>query len=244
MDTCHTGHQRSEPSPSVAGRRVPRRSDIWVDIKGNLRETRLPCAQNRPKPKMAGKRSTSIKVKSRKPARSCEEPSLWRTLAITKGATHESAPMLLYRLRERIFQFEGGVSPRFPTDAIVHVALAPEVPFGGVPGTSRNAVTDTTGKARVNLSTGRAVLEWDKPLFGPVTASTAIAGTAFEASKNVVSVRSQCTSEQDLTDLLAAVFYAFPAVLNLYIPDAPFPTYAWGQWEQQGSAGYLSQRKL
>jgi hypothetical protein len=140
--------------------------------------------------------------------------------------------MLLYRLRERIFQFEGGVSPRFPADAIVHVALAPEVPFGGVPGTSRNAVTDTTGKARVNLSTGRAVLEWEKPLFGPVTASTAIAGTAFEASKNVVSVRSRCTSEQDVTDLLAAVFYAFPAVLNLYIPDAPFPTRAWGQLEQ------------
>ena len=45
----------------------------------------------------------------------------------------------------------------------------------------------------------------------------------------MVSVRSRCTSEQDLADLLAAVFYAFPAVVNLYLPDAPFPTHAWGQ---------------
>jgi hypothetical protein len=152
--------------------------------------------------------------------------------------------MLLYRLRGRILQFEGRVSPRFPADAVITVALAPEVPFGGVAGTSRNAVTDTTGKVRVNLSTGRAVQEWSKPLFEPVTAAIAVADTAFEVNNNVVSVRSRCTSEQDLTDVIAAVFYAFPAVLNLYLPDAPFPTHVWGQWEQQGSSGCLSRRKL
>jgi hypothetical protein len=137
--------------------------------------------------------------------------------------------MLLYRLRERVLQFEGGVSPRFPGHAVVNVELAPGVPFGGAAGPSRNAVTGTTMQARVNLSTGRAVVESKKPMFEPVTASIAIAGTDFEVNKNVVSVRSQCTSEQDLTDLMAAVFYAFPAVLNLYLPDAPFPTHAWGQ---------------
>ena len=66
-------------------------------------------------------------------------------------------------------------------------------------------------------------------MFEPVTSSILVADTAFEVKRNVVSVRSRCTSEQDLTDLLASVFYAFPAVLNLYLPDAPFPTHAWGK---------------
>ena len=136
--------------------------------------------------------------------------------------------MLLYRLRARLLHFEG-VSPRFPADAVVNVELAPEVPFGGAAGISRNAVTDTHVKGRANLLTGRIVLEWSKPLFEPVAASIAIADTAFEVKRNVITVRSRCTSEQDLADLLAAMFYAFPTVLNLYIPDAPFPTRAWGQ---------------
>ena len=137
--------------------------------------------------------------------------------------------MLLYRLRERILEFKDGISPRFPDNAIVNVALAPEVPFGGVAGISRHSVTGTQIKARANLSTGRFVLEWDKPLFEPVAASIAIFDTEFEVKKNVVSVRSRCTSEQDLHDLVSAVFYVFPAVLNVNFPDAPFPTHAWGQ---------------
>lgn len=137
--------------------------------------------------------------------------------------------MLLYRLRDRIFEFKDGSKPHYPDEAVVKVALAPQVPFGGVSGVTRQAVTDTEVKARANLSTGRFVLEWDKPLFDPVTASVRVADTTFEINGNVVTVRSRCTSQQDLHDLLSAVFYAFPAVLNVYFPDAPFPTHAWGQ---------------
>jgi hypothetical protein len=36
-----------------------RRSGISADIKGDLRETRLPCAQDRPRTKMEGRRSIS-----------------------------------------------------------------------------------------------------------------------------------------------------------------------------------------
>ena len=99
----------------------------------------------------------------------CGKLSFRRSLAIHQGAAHEKgAFMLIYRLRGRILQFKGDVRPRFPDDTIVNVALAPEVPFGGVAGISRNAVTDTQMMGRANLSTGRFVLHWDKPLFEAV----------------------------------------------------------------------------
>ena len=38
-----------------------------------------------------------------------------------------------------------------------------------------------------------------------------------------------CASPQDLADLISTVYCALPAVLNVYLPDIPFPTHAWGR---------------
>lgn len=139
------------------------------------------------------------------------------------------ASMLLYRLRDRVLYFKDGTAPVFPAEVEVCAALAPEVSFGGVSGVSRNVVRAGGFKATANTSIGKFVMERDTPLFEPVVASITVGDTVFKVERNVVSVRSQCKSAQDLTNLLGALNYAFPAVLNVYFLDAPYPAYAWGQ---------------
>ena len=136
--------------------------------------------------------------------------------------------MLTYRLRERVFQFQEGAFPTYPADASVSIALQPPVQFGGVAGVTRNAVTGRRTKAKINFSTGRFEIKWDEPLFEPVEASLNIADTNFRIKQDIVTVTSRCRSPQDLTDLISTVYYAFPAVLNVYLPDTPFPTHVWG----------------
>jgi hypothetical protein len=136
--------------------------------------------------------------------------------------------MFTYVLREREFQFLKGTNPQFPNDATVYIELEPGVPFGGHTGITRHTVRGLGIKARVNLSTGRFVVESSTPLYDPLEASIAIAGTVFQIKGNIALVQSRCTSQQDLTDLLGKIYYAFPALLNVYLPDSPVPKYAWG----------------
>lgn len=137
--------------------------------------------------------------------------------------------MLTYRLRARVLHFGRGAAPRFPSEAEVCVALEPTVPFGGTHGESRSVIADVPLRLKVNLSTGRAAVVSDTPLFEPLETSLEVANTTFSMKKNVVTVRSIVSSLQDAADLAAAVFYAFPALLNVYNPDPPYPTHAWGR---------------
>jgi hypothetical protein len=83
-------------------------------------------------------------------------------------------------------------------------------------------------RVKVNLSTGRSEILVDEPLFEPVTASLEIADTRFEIRQDVVVVTARCESQRDLSDLMSTVYYAFPAILNVFLPDAPYPTHGWG----------------
>lgn len=136
--------------------------------------------------------------------------------------------MLIYRLRERRFQYQDGILPRFPNTAVVNVALEPTVPFGGVAGPSRSATKEFQFIAKANLSKGTFIFDLPKPLCEPLDSSIKISNITFHIKRNIASVKFHCKSRKDLAYFLAALFYAFPAVLNVYILDAPFPIYAWG----------------
>lgn len=138
--------------------------------------------------------------------------------------------MLVYRLQERTFDIPQGTKLEFPNDVIVDLKVYPEVPFGGVIGPSRNVVTDVDMQLRVNRATGRTMaLRANKPLFDTINIALDVADTHFEINGNQVRVKSKCASLQDLRNLISALFYAFPAVLNVYFPDPPVVTYATGQ---------------
>lgn len=135
--------------------------------------------------------------------------------------------MLTYKIRERILQFKDKL-PQYPNNVILNVGLEPHVPFGGVAGPSRSAVKDQHMIAKANLSTGRLIFDSKAPLFDPLDSSIAISNITFKIKKNVASVHFRCKSEKMLIGLLGSLFFAFPAVLNVHILDAPFATHAWG----------------
>jgi hypothetical protein len=135
--------------------------------------------------------------------------------------------VLTYRLRDRFFQFAGPA--KYPSEAEVSVALEPAVPFGGVAGETRSVVVDRPLRSKFNLSTGRSAVISDAPLFGPLDTSVEAADTTFVLRRNVVTVSAPVSSPQNLADLVAGVFYAFPAALNVYSLDAPYATHAWGR---------------
>lgn len=150
--------------------------------------------------------------------------------------------MLTYNFQERKIDIKGKEPPEFPEKVVINVSLEPLVPFGGVAGSTRNSVSDQEIIARANLSMGKFFLEVKKPLFEPLDASLTISGSTFQIKKNIVQVQFQCESFGYLDSYLKCLFYAFPAVLNVYLPDAPYPTHAWGeigeskfQWHYQPS---------
>lgn len=135
--------------------------------------------------------------------------------------------MLLYRLQDRIFSSPKGTKLLFPNDVAVQITLEPTVAFGGVEGPSRNVVAGSI-TAHFNLSTGRAFAVSPGGLFEPLQSSVEVQDTYFEIQANRVVVTSRCESLQDLQDLVSALYYAYPTVLNLYFPDAPVPISADG----------------
>lgn len=136
--------------------------------------------------------------------------------------------MLTYRLRERVLRFAGDALPSYPSEATIYMELAPLPQFGGVAGVSKNAISDRTMRLKFNMSTGRIESRWEEPLFEPISTSTQIDRTKFCIEGNIVKVISICKSNQDLTDLISTVYYAYPAVLNVYYLDIPYPTHVWG----------------
>lgn len=83
-------------------------------------------------------------------------------------------------------------------------------------------------RAKVNLSTGRFMIETQEPLFDPLKIEYEEGGITLRVDGDITTIRAECKSHSHLEKLVTVVFHVFPSVLNLYFPDAPYPLYAWG----------------
>jgi|GEM_PF-1680033 len=137
--------------------------------------------------------------------------------------------MLTYEFRDRVLQFLDGATPAFPAHAKISGALAPRPPFGGELGVTRNSAQGVKMRARSSPSTGRFFLELDEPLFPPLSARSPAGTEVFSIDGHEVSVESRVQSLEEVANLLGALCYVFPAILNLDLPDSPYLLYAWGQ---------------
>lgn len=99
--------------------------------------------------------------------------------------------------------------------------MLPAVQFGGVVGPTRSVVGGGKFKIKVNLSTGRAYSEPLEPLFEPIQVSTDSFHTHFEMNGNNIRAKTRCNNLEHLNGFVSTLFYAFPAVLNLYMQDVP-----------------------
>lgn len=136
--------------------------------------------------------------------------------------------MLIYEYRNRLFHFEGEGKPTFPAHAVISTALAPRVPFGGVAGPTRTSAVGVDVRARVSPSTGRFTLEAKAPLFEPLSAGLS-GSERFSMEGHIATVETTVGSLQEVADLLGALSYVLPAILNLEIVDAPYSLHSWGR---------------
>jgi len=137
--------------------------------------------------------------------------------------------MLIYESRARILQFKAGTAPTFPASARISASFEPRTPFGGETGKTRNTVVGQNIKAKASPSTGHFYMLAEEPLFPALDFSASVQSATFAVHGNEISVDASVTSLQDVADLLGALCYAFPGILNLYLPDSPYPLYAWGR---------------
>ncbi len=139
--------------------------------------------------------------------------------------------MLIYDLRGRFLNFRDEATPTYPADATISAELAPRTPFGGEVGLTRSATRDRDAKisARVSPSTGTFFFDLHEPLFPKLDARSAPGEVVFSIKGHVASVEARVESLQEVTDLLGALCYVFPAVLNLELLDSPYVRYAWGE---------------
>lgn len=137
-------------------------------------------------------------------------------------------PMHIYQQRERQIKFLSGKTPEFPAEVAINVSLEPLVSFGGHAGETTNVVGGQSFKIRTNLSTGKFYVKVDSPLFEKLGANVKNGTTEFSITGNIATIRTNCASLQELSDRLAMLHFVFPAILNVYLPDAPHSLYAWG----------------
>jgi hypothetical protein len=136
--------------------------------------------------------------------------------------------MLVYEFRNRLLHFLGETRPSFPAKVEISTALAPPVPFGDGIGPTRTTAHNAEFVARPSPSSGRFILEAKGPLFEPLSATSESSTESFAINGRTATVRATVDSIQEVADLLGALNYALPAVLNLEIPDAPYSLYSWG----------------
>jgi len=150
--------------------------------------------------------------------------------------------VLIYESRARVIAFAKGATFAFPSKAKISASFEPRIPFGGATGRTRNTVAGAAMRAKESPSTGHFFMLADSPLFPPLAFSAPISGAVFSANGHEITVEAEVGSIQEVADLLGALCYAFPGILNLYLPDSPYAHFAWGdiggvpfQWQFSGS---------
>ena len=143
--------------------------------------------------------------------------------------------MLTYQLRERNYRPKNGSRFEFPNDVTVEYKLLPAVQFGGEVGPTRNAVFGSVVELAFDLSRGRAFSTPLQPLFDPITVTSKAFGAQFEMTGNAVRATKRCGTFDELNGFVSALYYAFPAILNVYLPDVSMPQILSGQ---VGSVGF------
>lgn len=136
--------------------------------------------------------------------------------------------MFTHVLRTRVIQFKSAAPPTFPNDVVISISLKPQVPFGGVAGESRSMVNGCTSKLRVNLSSGRFVVQSLSPLFDPIEASVVANKVDFRIAGSQATISLQGASYPDFVGLIHLAYFSFPVFLNVLIPESPYALYAWG----------------
>lgn len=142
--------------------------------------------------------------------------------------------MLTYLLQQRHIKMTGDTPPSLPNAAEVSCEMVPPQAFGAAEGDTRMTVKARKAKALWNANTGRYSIKSDPPLERLRAEIENEDGSAFSLDGNVMTLKFHCESMDHLIATIAALHYVYPAILSVYMQDAPFVCRVWGTLGELG----------
>ena len=133
--------------------------------------------------------------------------------------------MLTYRLQPR--RIEIGKLPDFPAEALVQMELEPKVPFGGLAGPSRTLPKGGCVQLKGNKARGTFATHLEEPLYPPLKFAQLFDENDAHQSEisaygNVLAIKFMCSSLENLMSRIVLFENIFPAMLTVFVPDAPY----------------------
>ena len=128
--------------------------------------------------------------------------------------------MLTYQLRERSFLLEEGGTLDFPNTVYIEFLFCPTEALGKHSGKGRTVLRGSRAGIWYDANTGRGYVDSEPPL-KPLNVTIKKPNTTIRLRGNRLHIRTYCESVDALVNLIDAVYYGFPPVLNLDFAESP-----------------------
>jgi len=148
--------------------------------------------------------------------------------------------MLTYQLQNRIYQIKNEKPFSFPNNVEIEIFLEPTEQFGVGIKPSKTAVKNHKAEVFYNANTGKSYILSD-PLLEPIEAILEWNNLRLELKGNKLYANTDCEAFSDLDELLIALHYITPILLNVEFMEPPIVKYTSGRvgetifnWELKG----------
>ena len=128
--------------------------------------------------------------------------------------------MLTYQVRPRVFRLEDGQTLSFPAKGDVRFYFSPLQPFGLEAGGGHTAVQNVAASMLFNANSGTHSIESKEPLL-PLDLTIHEPTRIVRMDGNVLKISQLFDSNQQLTEIVEGIYFAFPMLLAVEFADPP-----------------------
>ena len=128
--------------------------------------------------------------------------------------------MLTYQVRPRVFKLEKGKALPFPAECEIRFHFSPLQPFGLEAGNGRTAVLNIAATMHFNANSGFFSIEANEPL-RPLDVTIHEPNRIVRLAGNILIISQSFESNQQLTEYIESIYFAFPMLLAIEFADPP-----------------------
>ncbi|MBN1637618.1 MAG: hypothetical protein JW866_01530 [Ignavibacteriales bacterium] len=128
--------------------------------------------------------------------------------------------MLTYQLQKRYYVKENGMDFSFPNTVEVEIELEPKEMFGVGNKPSKTAVHCSEAEVIFDANTGKCRIR-SNPSLEPINAILEVDGLQLEMIGNKLYAKATCENHKILDDLLVALHYIVPILINIEFAEPP-----------------------
>ena len=130
--------------------------------------------------------------------------------------------VLTYQIKAHIFRLLDVGPFTFPNDVLIKMLLGPPEPFGTGNERGRTAVLAVPAKALFDANTGRHFIQSEKPLTPLEVVIDESPIRVVKLKGNVLTIQTRCDSLEEINQLIEALYYGLPILINIEYIDPPF----------------------